>query len=90
MKVFKGLYLLNFFKKMIFRFLMFFGTLNYGESPCYLFLLFKTYSFIFYYKIDSLEKYSLATDITTSLLVLSPNITQDNLVFIFFLLSRTP
>ena len=69
---------------------MFFGTLNYGESPpCYLFLLFRTfYASIFYYKIDSLEKYRLATDIATSFTC--PNITQENLVFIVFLWPRTP
>ena len=29
----KGLYPPNFFKKIIFGFLMFFGTLSYGKSP---------------------------------------------------------
>ena len=35
--------------------------------PCYLFLLFRTfYASIFHFKIDSLEEYSLATDIAMS------------------------
>ena len=38
----------------------------------------------FYYKIDSLEEYSLAKDITTSFTCFMPNITQENLVFVFF------
>ena len=89
MKVFKGLYLLNFFKKMIFR-LMFFGTLNYGESPYVIYFCCLKLILLFFITKLSLEKYSLATDIATSLPVLSPNITQENLVFIFFLWSRTP
>ena len=66
---------------------MFFGTLNYGESPYVIYLwCLEPFMLVFHDKNDSLEEYSLAT----SLPVLSPNITQFNLVFIFFLWSRTP
>ena len=53
MKVFKGLYLLNFFKKNDFSLDVFWYFKLRRIPLCYLFLLFKTYSFIFYYKIES-------------------------------------
>ena len=52
---------------------MFFGSLNYGEFPCYLFLLFRTfYASTFHYEIDSLEEHSLATDIAVSFTCFKP------------------
>ena len=65
---------------------MFFGTLSYGESSCVIYFC----CLEFLYKIDSLKEYSLATDIGTSFTCFMPQyITQKNLVFIFFLWSRT-
>ena len=55
-----------------------------------IFLLFRTfYASIFHYKIDSLEEYSLATDIATNFTCFKPQYYKENLVFIFFLWSRT-
>ena len=86
---FKGLYPGNFLKKIIFVFLMFFGTLKNGK--CYLFLLLRTfYASIFHLKIDSLEEYSLVTDIRTSFNCFKPQYYTENQVFVFFLWSRTP
>ena len=67
----KELYPPNVSKKLFLAFWCFFGTLNYGESPCYLFLLFRTfYAWLFMF--DSLEEYSLATDKTTSFTCFKP------------------
>ena len=56
---------LMFSKNYFWLFDVFLVYLNYGESPCYLFLLFRTfYAWLFMF--DSLEEYSLATDKKTS------------------------
>lgn len=66
--LFEGLYPPYFFKiKQFFGFLMFFGTLNHGESPYAIyFCRLELYASIFHHKIDSLGEYSLATDIATT------------------------
>ena len=70
---------------------MFFGTWNYGESPCYLFLLFGTfYASIFHYKIDSLEEYSLATDIATSFTCFKPQYYTRKSSFYLFCMVGNP
>ena len=71
---------------------MFFGTLNYGEPPlCYLFLLFRTfYASIFHYKIDSLEEYSLATDIATSFTCFKPQYYTRKSSFYLFSMVENP
>ena len=70
----KGLYPPNFFKKIIFAFLMFFGTLNYKESSYVIYFCSLEHFMLlfFHYKFDSLEEYSLATDIETSFTCFKP------------------
>ena len=78
-------------KKIIFGFLMFFGTLNYGESPYVIFLLFRTfYASIFHYKIDGLEEYSLATDIATSFTCFKPQYYTRKSSFYLFSMVENP
>ena len=91
-KLLKGLYLPNFFKKIIHDFLIFFDTLNYGWIHlCYLFLLFRTfYVSIFHYEIDSLEEYSLATDIATSFTCLKPQYYTRKSSFYIFSMVENP
>ena len=63
----KGPYSLNFFKKIILWLFDVFWYFKLWIIPlCYLFLLFRTLYPIFHYKMDSLEEYSLVTDIATS------------------------
>ena len=50
---------------------MILGTLNYGESPYVIYFCYVELS-IFHYKIDSLEEYSLATDIAMSFASFQP------------------
>ena len=70
----KGLYPPNFFKKIIFAFLMIFGTLNYGESSYVIyFCSLKHFMLLFFhYKFDGLEEHSLATDTETSFTCFKP------------------
>ena len=67
--IIKEFYPPNFFKNIIFGFFDFFWYFKLCTiSLCYLFLFNRTfYASIFYYKIDSLEEYYVATDITTSI-----------------------
>ena len=68
---------------------MVFGTLNYGQCPYVIyFCCLELFMLLCFYKIDSLEEYSLIFQ--RALPVLSRNITKENLVFISFLWSRSP
>ena len=71
---------------------MFFGTLNYGESPyviCFCCLELSVCLF-FHYKIDSLEKYSGATDITTSFTCFKPQYYTSKSSFYNFSMMENP
>ena len=57
----------------------------------YLFLLLRTfYASIFHYKIDSLEEYSLATDITTSFTCFKPQYYTSKSSFYLFSMVKNP
>ena len=58
---------------------------------CYLFLLFRTfYASIFYFKFDSLEKYSLATDIATSFTCFKPQYyTRKSSLYLFSMVENS-
>ena len=61
------------------------------NSLCYLFLLFRTfYASIFYYKIDSIEEYSLATDIATSFICFKPQYYSRKSSFNLFSMVENP
>ena len=91
-KMFKELYPPNFFKKIIFGFLIFFWYFKLWRIPlCYLFLLFRTfYASLFHYKIDSLEEYSLATDIATSFTCFKPQYYTRKSSFYLFSMVENP
>ena len=58
---------------------------------CYLFLLLRTfYVSIFHYKIDSLEEYSLATDIATSFTCFKPQYYTRKSSFYLFSMVENP
>ena len=80
---FKGLYPPDFFKKIFFDCLMFFGTLNYGESPYVIyFCCLELFMLLFFITKLTVQK-NIPQQRTQQrvLPVLSPNITQENLVF---------
>ena len=84
----KEFYPPNVFKKLFLAFWCFFGTLTYGEFPCYLFLLFRTfYAWLFMF--DSLEEYSLATDKTTNFTCFKPQYyTRKSKFFLFSMIEN--
>ena len=86
---FKGLYFPNFFKKTIFGFVMFFDTLNYGESPYVIyFCCLEPFMLLFF--IDSLEGYSLATDIAMSFTCFKPQYYTRKFSFYLFSMAENP
>ena len=90
-EILMGLYPPNFLKKIIFGFLTFFVTLKYGESPCYLFLLFRSfYASIFNYKMNSREEHFLATDIATSFTCFKPQCYKRKSSFYLFSMVENP
>ena len=63
----------------------------YGWPLCYSFLLLRTfYTSIFHYKIDSLEEYSLATDMPTSFTCFKPEYYTEQISFYFFSMVENP
>ena len=91
-EILKGLYPPNFFKKLIFGFLVFFGTLNYGESPQVMyFCCFELFILLFFITKLTVQKNIPQQRAQQRVLpVLNPNITQENLVFIFFSMVENP
>ena len=89
----RGFIPLIFSKKsfLAFSFLMFFGTLNYGEST--MLFIFVGQNFLCFYfplQIDSLEECSVATDIATSFTCFKSQFYTRKSSFYLFLWSRTP
>ena len=73
MSFFKGLYPLIFWKKHFWLFDVFWYFKLWRIPLCYLFLLFRTfYASIYHYEIDSVEEYSLATDIVMGFTCFKP------------------
>ena len=87
----RGFILLIFSKTSFFAVWCFLVLKLWRIPLCYLFLFFRTfYASIFHYKIDSLEEYSLATDIATSFTCFKPQYYTRKSSFYLFSMVENP
>ena len=88
----RGYIHLFFLKKIIFGFLMFIGPFKVWRIPLsYVFLLFRPLDVSnFYFKIDSSEKYSLATDIARNFTCFKTKYYTRKSIFLSFSYGRVP